>query len=140
MKILLPFTRPQVVPNLTEFQQLLIPTNFHGIFLSYTMEVINCLVIHILQNIFFMFNRKKELKQVWNNFRISLMSKLSLTTSLSNIQTLEAFNISNLKHLFWAILVKFCEPSTEIMQMYKLSEPRLATSCTLHKHLYLFKL
>ncbi len=43
----------------------------HGIFLSYTMEVINCLVTHILQNIFFMFNRKKELKQVWNNFRMS---------------------------------------------------------------------
>ncbi len=48
------------------------------------------------------------------------MSKLSLTTSLSNIQNLEAFNISNIKHLFWAILLEFCEPSTEIMQMYKI--------------------
>lgn len=56
------------------------------------------------------------------------MSELSLTTSLSNIQTLEAFNISNLKNLFWAILVEFCEllptEMLEIMQMYKLSEPR----------------
>ncbi len=72
------------------------------------------------------------------------MSKLSLTTSLSNIQTLEAFNISNIKHLFWAILLEFCEPSTEIMQMYKLSEPRahwVSKTCNkLHKRLYLFKL
>ncbi len=35
------------------------------------MGTISCLITHILQNIFFVFNRKNKLIQVWKTMRVS---------------------------------------------------------------------